>query len=195
MVMLILLAMVVVVAMPGVGVIATDLQVMDIVTLMVVRAMGILVMDLAITVVQRGKATITVTATTDMAKAETTMAIIVMVTMEIMVTGMVTVVTGMVTKVQAMVNRLMGAREAAIETRAMEREAAMVTKITAIKIMAAKVILMAVVAMARDLIILAMVVEPMIMAIMVITDIPDMASIMTLVKNQITAVDTKIIIK
>merc|ERR1719432_571152 len=90
-------------------------------------------MDLAITVVQRGKATITVTATMDMAKAETTMAIIVMATMEIMVTGMVTVVTGMVTKVQAMVNRLMGAREAAIETRAMEREAAMVTKITAIK--------------------------------------------------------------
>merc|ERR1719222_1820031 len=157
-------------------------------------------MDLAITVVQRGKATITVTATTDMAKVETTMAITVMVTMEIMVTGMVTVVTAMVTKVPAMVNRFMGAREAvmvreaAIETRGMKREAAMVPKITAIKIMAAKVILMAVVAMARDLIILAMVVEPMIMAIMVITDIPDMASIMTLVKNQITAGDTKIII-
>merc|ERR1719222_1497498 len=122
-------------------------------------------MDLAITVVQREKA---VTATTDMAKAGTTMAIIVMVTMEIMVTGMVTVVTVMVTKVPAMVNRLMGAREAV-----MVREAAM----------------------ERDLIILAMAVEPMIMAIMVITDIPDMASIMTLVKNQITAGDTKIIIK
>merc|ERR1719263_2545896 len=84
-------------------------------------------MDLGITAVQRGKATTTVTATMDMAKAETTMAIIVMVTMEIMVTGMVTVVTAMVTVGPAMVNRLMGAREAvmvretAIETRAMER--------------------------------------------------------------------------
>merc|ERR1719432_245264 len=73
-------------------------------------------MDLVITAVQRGKATTTVTATMDMAKAETTMAIIVMVTMEIMVTAIVT-------KVPAMVNRLIGTREAV-----MVREAAIETQ-------------------------------------------------------------------